>query len=73
MCIYIYIHIYICILTPTWKESCMLFDVHQHGNDSFFYIAVEPDSLIAIFWHFFIIFVIRGAFSQTFQSKLGGS
>jgi len=24
----------------------------QHGNDSLFYTAVEPDSLIAILWHF---------------------
>jgi len=25
---------------------------HEHGNDSGFYRAVEPDSLIAILWHF---------------------
>ena len=23
----------------------------EHGNDSLFYTAVEPDSLIALFWH----------------------
>ena len=24
---------------------------HGHGNDSYFYRAVEPDSLIAVLWH----------------------
>jgi len=25
---------------------------YEHGNDSFFHGAVEPDSLIAVLWHF---------------------
>ena len=25
----------------------------EHGNDSFFYTAVEEDSLIAVLWHMF--------------------
>jgi len=26
--------------------------LHAHGNDSFFNRAVDPDSLIAVLWHF---------------------
>ena len=41
-----------------------------------FYGAVEPDSLIAVLWHIFGIFVIRlpvtVEFSQSFQATLIG-
>ena len=40
--------------TPISHLSNMHTHTHRykHGNDSFFYRAVEPDSLIAVLWHF---------------------
>jgi len=33
--------------------------LNKHGNDSLVDTAVEPDSLNAVLWHLFVIFVVR--------------
>jgi len=47
-----------------YAESYSLWPRHgnEHGNDFVFYSAVEPDSLIAVLWHFFSFFVIQLSF-----------
>ena len=37
---------------PRYQRGASGAAAYEHGNDSFFYRAVEPDSLIAILWHF---------------------
>ena len=32
--------------------------VNEHDNDSLFYRAIEPDSLIAVLFHFLIVFLL---------------
>jgi len=37
------------------------YSLYVHGNDFFYYSAVEPDSLIAVLWLFFFKWLIEEA------------
>ena len=35
-----------------YHHVCSRVTMYEHGDDSVFHRAVEPDSLIAVLWHF---------------------